>query len=442
MADNELEDFLDGIEEERGWYRCRQKRAQEDWDDYEKIRSGITVPELDVAERPVKVEHEATIYITSAPRCQQRVEASPSDAPGNKKRQKAERAMKRVEAISKWRNLPGMPPIEELEGEFGRSAEAGGLADELGIHAGDRTRANGGGRGGRKRGAGRKRDEASLVFSSNSSGRPQLEQALDQMAGDRHRVVAVLNQEHHAREDALPDLEAMAKRGRWKMAATPATSGEGGRPSAGTAVFVPDHLGWGTPTGKSWDFSPPGSRARVAAAWVHTSSPGGLLCISAYWWTSEGVSQRNLRILRAALDLAASHGAPWIIGADFNAEPAELQEAAAAMMGRAGAVLMAPSTPTHYPAEGRARVLDYFIVDERIAKSITKVGVAHEVVTTSLRAAQVGHRVVYLELDQKAMGGQREDDTETEGHAQERSRGLRSQPRLAEEGLRDNVAAG
>ncbi len=107
---------------------------------------------------------------------------------------------------------------------------------------------------------------------------------------------------------------------------------------------------------------------------------------------------------RTALDLAANHGAPWVIGADFNAEPAELMEAAAATLRRAGAVIMAPTTPTHYPAEGRARVLDYFIVDERIAKSVTKVGVAHDIVTTSHRAAQVGHRVVYLEFDGTAMG--------------------------------------
>ncbi len=408
MADNELEDFLDGIEEEHGWYRCRQSRAQEDWDDYEKLKSGIAVPELGIAEAPTASDHGLVTYIASAPRGDRRRAPIEAGGPGGQGMRKAEGGKKRAEAISRWRNLPGMPPIEELEGgSITAEAEeeaAQQVQRQQQRERGD-ARSDGGVRVNRKRGAGRKGGGRAIVYMFNSSGRPQLEQAMEGVAENRRRVVAMLSQEHHAREDTLPDLEAMAKRKKWKMAATPATSGEGGRPSAGTAVFVPDHLGWGTPTGKDWDFSPPGSKGRVAAAWIHTSSPGGLLCISVYWWTSEGASHRNLRILRSALDLAASHGAPWIIGADFNAEPAELMEAAATMINRAGAVLMSPSTPTHYPAEGRARTLDYFIIDERIAKSVTKVGVAHDVVTTSYRAAQVGHRVVYLELDQKAMGG-------------------------------------
>ena len=52
---------------------------------------------------------------------------------------------------------------------------------------------------------------------------------------------------------------------------------------------------------------------------------GGVYIISAYFWCSEGASQRNLALLQAiARHVRQLHG-PWILAADFNFPPSLLE---------------------------------------------------------------------------------------------------------------------
>ncbi len=233
-----------------------------------------------------------------------------------------------------------------------------------------------GGRGGR----GRRADPGvQEVVTFNGSGRPQCLAALAALASERKNIAAILLQEHHAPRPEVPDLQAAAKAEGWKLAAAGATEGSGGGASAGVAVAVPSHRPWGCPHPRQWDYSPRGSLGRLAAMWVQSTAGSGLLVITAYWWTNEGASPRNVALLEAALALAQSFGGLWVLGGDFNVPPALLVSTAGRMLDRAGAIIKAPEVPTNYPGRGEARTLDYFVIDARLAPAVAGVTVKQAV---------------------------------------------------------------
>ncbi len=243
------------------------------------------------------------------------------------------------------------------------------------------------------------------IVTVNTSGQPQLHAALQheiispvrqQGESRKNRVAAVACQEHHARLHGWVDLQHRARSHGWIAHGAEATSTDAGGASAGVLVATPAHLGSAPPFGGLQDdFSPKDSPGRLAATWLHTAIPGGLLVIAVYFWTGEGLSRRNLRLLEAAGALARRHGGLWIICADFNFEPMQLKPYSD-WMDNMRAVVAAPNAPTHHPADGgEPRVLDYFLVDARLAPAVREVEVLNDVPINP-------HRAVRLTLAVKA----------------------------------------
>ncbi len=83
------------------------------------------------------------------------------------------------------------------------------------------------------------------VVTFNGSGTPQAVAALDKLREKSKKVAAVLVQEHLAAGDAVADLQHAARRVGFKIAPNEAAKGKGGGPSAGVALAVPLHRGWG-----------------------------------------------------------------------------------------------------------------------------------------------------------------------------------------------------
>ncbi len=213
----------------------------------------------------------------------------------------------------------------------------------------------------------------------------------------RREVAAILNQEHWTPSHGIADLQHHAKGLGWKLAPAPAAKGANGGPSAGVGVLVPSHLGWSAAPGATWDMSPPGSPGRVAAAWVQTGLVG-VLVVSVYLWTSEGLTPRNVTLVERALWAARSYGSLWIIGGDFNVPPAALSRQLDRLLSRAGAVVRAPVEATHYPSRGAPEVLDYFLVDSRL-------DVGFKGVSVDLDVGLKPHRVVSIAIEvHKAAG--------------------------------------
>ncbi len=227
------------------------------------------------------------------------------------------------------------------------------------------------------------------IISFNGSGAVQSLRALELLKDRRRRTAAVLFQEHHARGDALADLQSQVAALGWKVAAAPATDGRGGGASAGTAVAVPLHRGWSTTAAGRWDLSPRGSPGRLSGAWVQAGPRAGLLLLSVYFWTNEGPSDRNIALLETGLAVAAEFGGPWVMAGDMNMTPTQLRQAAGRLLDRAGAVIRSPGVPTNFPGRGEAREIDYFIVDYRIAGCVSRASVHGDIAGEPHRAVTV-----------------------------------------------------
>ena len=74
----------------------------------------------------------------------------------------------------------------------------------------------------------------------------------------------------------------------------------------------------------AFDYSPMGSPGRLAVAWLEGLRRGGIMILSIYWWHSEGLNEKNWRILCGACEAIAKFGGPWMIGSDWNLEPCEI----------------------------------------------------------------------------------------------------------------------
>ncbi len=239
-------------------------------------------------------------------------------------------------------------------------------------------------RGRRQRGA--RRVE---VWTLNSSGKPQLEGALRSASERKGAVVAVLNQEHHQTKDRLSDLQATARKIGWQAAVVDAVPGRGEGPSAGVSIITPKHVPAGLQEGEKVDRSPAGSPGRVAALWLQSVVPSGILALSVYFYHSEKGSHRNMSLLCRALEVAHAARSPWLIAADYQEEPDEFLKWAAGPVQGAGGRIVSANEPTHHPAAGAAKNLDFFIVCDKLCPLVEGARIVHEVAASPHRAVAI-----------------------------------------------------
>jgi hypothetical protein len=250
----------------------------------------------------------------------------------------------------------------------------------------------------RKRGGGRRGRGLTAIYLVNTSGRPQMLAAVE-VVRQKGGSAAILVQEHQSRGAAMVDLHHQVKEMGWKVADTEAVIGAGGGSSAGTCIVAPRSVGWAPPANDGrWDWSPIRSPGRVTAAWLEAGTKCGLLLVSLYLWTSEGMSARNLGLLEQALVTASRHGSPWIIGMDANVSPEALTVAASRLLERFGAVVKNAGEATFSPGRGAPSELDFFLVDCRIADAVEKVEI-------ELAIPSRPHKAVRLDLKGSRVSG-------------------------------------
>ncbi len=394
--EDELEVFLQECEVEAGWRESveasigeRMRREWREWE-AEAVMAGIQCPSLEesVAEGAGKEGEAEVCDSVEAPAAGQVAAARRKEA-GGEKRNKRRR----------WRplRLAGDEDEPTLEHEVAEVQEtvngSGPQEQEEEVLAAPmaqvpRRSAAVRPRGRRQRGSG-SQDFAVDIVTFNGSGAPQALGAMSALSARMRSLGALLIQEHHGKGESLADLQAGARMRGMKLAPCEATTGKGGGVSAGVGVATPAHRGWGGIFTANWDLSPPGAPGRLAGAWLQVGPRGGMIALSVWCWPAEGMSQRNVQLVGKALEAVATSGCPWIIGGDWNATPAELVAATSGLLDRAGAVVRAPSQPTCYPAAGRARTLDYFVVDARIAGAVSEAVLVEEVIGSPHRAVKV-----------------------------------------------------
>ena len=148
----------------------------------------------------------------------------------------------------------------------------------------------------------------------------------------------------------------------------PAVRTEAGGKSAGVAILVPTCVGVRKLEGqKSWDISPQGCGGRLVLTTVQTKGLGWLLAFAAYFCCNEALdSPRNSALCEAITEWVAKSGLPFVILADWQNTPEQLERTPWLKAWRAKTKATEEGTCKNF-ITGAKRVIDYVVLDSRLA---------------------------------------------------------------------------
>ena len=172
----------------------------------------------------------------------------------------------------------------------------------------------------------------------------------------------VFGQELHAEGERFLKFKADGKKAGWKILGSEAqATGRGGN-SGGVFIAAKSRIGMGLcPGGGGVEIVP----GRLAAVHLATIAKGGIVGYSVYLWPSEGLSERNVGILRELGEHAASHGKAWVAGGDWNMDPEAL--CSSRWPERLRAYVKAVTDPMGTCNKGEAGSnIDFFVVERRL----------------------------------------------------------------------------
>ena len=149
----------------------------------------------------------------------------------------------------------------------------------------------------------------------------------------------------------------------WNMLCTPSLGCAAGKHSAGVAIFARLHVGLRWP-----DFLPRGVVVPRRLIFTIVDIPGwpSILCGCAYLYNSEGLTRRNLSILKSMGEvLEGQHLA--IVGADWNLSSIMLE---ASGMPRRASMLILQSDVETCSTPQASTTIDYFVMSTAFAKLV------------------------------------------------------------------------
>jgi len=137
----------------------------------------------------------------------------------------------------------------------------------------------------------------------------------------RHTAADAVCIQEHWRCAGLQCTEAVAsaRSAKWSLSLGPSLATEAGAASAGVGVAARTHFGLGLPGSAPLQ---PVHVSRVHAARFPGVVRGGVLVISAYFWTAQSIaSAQNRAMAEALMELIDSFDGPWVIGGDWQVPP-------------------------------------------------------------------------------------------------------------------------
>ena len=117
--------------------------------------------------------------------------------------------------------------------------------------------------------------------------------------------------------------ERAARNVKWALSLQPAAITDAGSTSAGVGIAARAHIGMGLIPHLPW-FANLDSRLHVRH--VAGVCRGGIYVLSAYFWSSIGIAERNMALLKSIAFLIRRLRGPWLLAADWNFSPQVLQE--------------------------------------------------------------------------------------------------------------------
>ena len=143
--------------------------------------------------------------------------------------------------------------------------------------------------------------------------------------------------------------------------------GVGGGASAGVAVLARNFLGFHFP-----DFGPKVVSHRATGALVHIPGQASVYCVSTYLQDCVGLNDTNQDVLATIAARVTSLAVPFVVGADFNFEPALL--AGSSLPARMGSQIVYPKAVVGTcRSVAEIKMYDYFLVSSRLAQAIDEV---------------------------------------------------------------------
>ena len=163
-------------------------------------------------------------------------------------------------------------------------------------------------------------------------------------------------QEHKlTKYDDIQEASNFANDYGYKSLWTPASTGQGGKPTGGTAIWAVTQLGLTKPKLLT------SQHARTTIGVIEPPSYGRLALFSAYGAVSLGAKGDNLNMIASFALISESLGIPYLAGGDFNTKPAQLQRTG--ILKRGTSSMMAPSRSTCITRSWTTgTTLDYYIV--------------------------------------------------------------------------------
>ena len=183
--------------------------------------------------------------------------------------------------------------------------------------------------------------------------------ALEAMATTSADLIGV--QEAKVEAHCINDCENTARNKGWRTAMVGCNLGEGGGRSAGVAVACRNHVG----LSESFedDKLPNELKGRFVVKHAGMICKGGIHIVSVYFHTVIGLHhQKNLDMMQAIGAVLATLKGPWVICADWQGTPEDLEQTG--WMKMIGGVIVAPEMATCHK-----RTIDFFVISEGLASS-------------------------------------------------------------------------
>ncbi len=130
----------------------------------------------------------------------------------------------------------------------------------------------------------------------------------------------ILIQEHKVMNQQVDEMIAWLRARGWNALVAEAEEGPNGGPSAGVAVIARAHIGLSLPPVGTEAVVP----ARVVAAKIEAPGTRPFVALSAYLHDGEGLSSRNLDILKTTGNFLSAQGqeVPFVLGGRFPVDAA------------------------------------------------------------------------------------------------------------------------
>ena len=124
---------------------------------------------------------------------------------------------------------------------------------------------------------------------------------------------------------SVQDVEAATKNTGWRMSLEGCLLGDGGGLSAGAAVACRNHVGMAVSCDDA--IIPENLKGRFKIRLVGAVVKGGINLGGCYLHSSLGITAKaNMDLLQSMAAVLSTLSGPWIIGADWNCTPEQLEK--------------------------------------------------------------------------------------------------------------------